>query len=152
MIEFLGANMAFKKSVAGNGILYRTDLGVGTDKLGEETDLFNRFLKDKRKIYYCGQAVVRHPVDLKRLKLGKIAQWNKALARYRFAVDERGEIDRSVTYYFGMPRYLIKNIMGTAGSLPLKIFDQREFLKAWITLSRALGRMGEIRKKYYDTR
>jgi len=28
-----------------------------------------RLIKNKKKIYYCGQAVVHHPVDLARTKL-----------------------------------------------------------------------------------
>ena len=59
----------------------------------------------------------------------------------------RGEIDRKLTCYFGVPRYLLKNIFLTALSLPLKVTNRRELLKSWIQLSRQWGRLIEIRER-----
>jgi hypothetical protein len=98
-------------------------------------------------LFYCGRAVIRHPVEVNRLKLAYIARWNRALAKYRFIVDENGKVDETLPCCFGVPRYLLREIVGTGLSLRGKIFNRREFLKAWIKLSLKLGTMSEIRKR-----
>ena len=148
MREFVGANIAFKRSIFDECGYFRTDLGAGRGVMGEDTEYFKRMIQNGKKIYYCGQAVVHHPLVLSRTRLSYIRKWNIQIAKYRFIDDEGGKIDQNLTYYFGIPRYLIKSIILTALSLPLKIFNRRSFLKAWIQLSQKIGRMAEIRKKY----
>ena len=147
MIEIVGANMAFKRTIFDDCGLFRIDLGAGQGTMGEDTELFKRFSQKTKKIYYCGEAIVQHPVDLRRLKLKSIAQWNIALAKYRFIVDENGRVDEKLVFCLGIPRYLIREVAETALSLPFKIFNRREFLKAWIKLSLKLGTISEVRKR-----
>jgi glycosyltransferase involved in cell wall biosynthesis len=149
MREFFGANIAFKRTVFEECGLFRMDLGAGRGVMGEDTEIFNRLIKNKKKIYYCGQAVVHHPVDLARTKLKYLGKWNIQIAKYRFIVDDGAQIDRTLVYCFGMPRYLIQKIILMVFALPFKIFNRREFLKAWIQLSQQWGRLTEIRKIYY---
>lgn len=147
MLEMVGANMALRRTIFDDCGLFRTDLGAGRGTMGEDTEFFKRLAQKTNKIYYCGSAVVRHPVDLRRLKLRSIARWNMALARYRFIVDENARIDGNLAACFGVPRYLIREAAETALSLPLRIFNRREFLKAWIKLSLKLGTISEIRER-----
>src|SRR3989338_913814 len=147
MIEMAGANMVFRRAIFDDCGLFRTDLGAGQGTMGEDTEFFKRIIQKTKKIYYCGDVVVRHPVDLRRLKLRSIAQWNMALARYRFIVDENGKVNEDLAYCCGVPCYLIRQVAETALSLPFKIFNRREFLKVWIKLSLKLGTISEIRKR-----
>lgn len=147
MLEMVGANMAFRRTIFNDCGLFRTDLGAGRGTMGEDTEFFKRLAQKTQKIYYCGNAVVQHPVDLRRLSLKSIARWNMALARYRFIVDEHARIDGNLKTFLGVPRYLIREVVETAFSLPLRIFNRREFLKAWIKLSLKLGTISEIRRR-----
>lgn len=147
MIEMVGANMAFRRTIFADCGLFRTDLGAGQGTMGEDTEFFKRLAQKTKKIYYCGDVVVRHPVDLRRLKLKSIAQWNMALARYRFIVDENGQVNEDLASCCGIPRYLIREVAGTGFSLLVKMFNRREFLKAWIKLALKLGTISEIKKR-----
>lgn len=147
MIEMVGANMSFRRTIFADCGPFRTDLGAGRGTMGEDTEMFQRIAPKTEKIYYCGNVIVRHPVDLRRLKLRSIAQWNISLARYRFIVDEKGKVDEGLASCFGVPCYLIRQVAGTGLSLLVKIFDRREFLKAWIRLSLKLGTISQIWKQ-----
>ncbi len=147
MIEMVGANMSFRRAIFNSCGLFRTDLGAGQGTMGEDTEMFQRIAQKTEKIYYCGNVVVRHPVDLRRLTLRSIARWNISLARYRFIVDEKGKVAEGLASCFGVPCYLIRQIVVTGLSLLAKISDRREFLKAWIKLSLKLGTIYEIRKR-----
>lgn len=147
MFEFVGANQAFRREVFLDCGLYRTDIGPGHMTNGEDTEFVKRVINAGKRLFYCGKALIWHPVDPKRMNLKYIAQWNMALARYRFIVDENGQVDGNLASYFGVPRYLIREVAETALSLPFKIFNRREFLKAWIKLSLKLGTISEIRER-----
>lgn len=149
MIEFFGANMAFKRSVIQDKNLFRTDLGVGTGKLGEDTELFNRFLQNKKKIYYCGKALVWHPVELERTTLAYIARWNIALGRYRAIISENKTVTDDLVCYFGVPRYLVREMLRNAFGLAANILDKKEFLKHWISLFLDWGRAIEFKKAHH---
>lgn len=147
MLEMVGANMAFRRTIFDLCGLFRTDLGAGQGTMGEDTEFFKRIAQKTKKNYYCGNAVIRHPVDLRRLRLKSIARWNMALAKYRFINDENGRVDENLASCFRVSRYLIREAAEAALSLPFKIFNRREFLKAWIKLSLKLGTISEIRKR-----
>lgn len=147
MIEMVGANMAFRRTIFDDCGLFRTDLGAGQGTMGEDTEFFRRLAQKTKKIYYCGDAIVQHPVDPRRLKLKYIAQWNMALTRYRFIIDEKGQVGENLASCCGIPRYLIREVAETALSLSFKIFNRREFLRAWIKLSLKLGTISEMRKR-----
>ena len=148
MIEFLGANYSFKREVFNDCGLFRTDVGPGISYVGEDTEFVNRAYKAGKNLYYCGKALVRHPTNIQRMKLKYIAKWSLGLGKYRFIVDEKGIIDENLVCYFGIPRYLIREIIMTALSLSIKLFNKREFLKSWKVLFINLGRTIEMRKVY----
>jgi len=148
MTEFLGANFAFKRTLFEECGNIRTDIGPGKGTLGEDTELINRFLKAGKKLYYCGKAVVWHPVEENRMNLKYIGAWNFGLGRYRFIVDEKEKIDRTLVYWFGIPRYLLFLMLRETLSLVLNIFNKRKLLLNWIDLSRNWGKASEIKRVY----
>ena len=150
MYEFLGANYAFRKAMFEECGVFRTDLGTGKPPLGEDTEFISRLQKHNKKLYYCGKALVWHPVDLKRTRLSFITKWNVALGRYRVITNERKTITPDLVYYFGVPRYLIRDMLQNGLALVLNIFNKREFLKRWIMLSRNWGRVIEFKKTYLN--
>ena len=82
MDPFIGSNYAFKRKVFNDCGLFRVDLGPGARAMGEDTELIERLSAKGYSLYYCGAAVVRHPVDLGRLRLDYIAKWHMALGRF----------------------------------------------------------------------
>ena len=148
MYEFLGANYAFKKLLFTECGYLRTEIGPGAGTLGEDTELVNRFVKAGKKLYYCGKAVVWHPVENSRMNLQYIGKWNAGLGRYRFIADEQKKIDLSLVYWSGIPRYLILKMIRNLVRAAVHIFNKREFLLAWIDLCRNWGKAAEIRKIY----
>jgi len=148
MVELVGASMAFRKELFEKHGYFRTDIGVGKGTMGDETEFFKRLQGHGCRIYYCGKAVVVHPVGINRLKLKYIARWNMQLGRYRFIVDEKSLVDKKLACYFGVPRYLITEMLGHGILLIPNIFSRRNFLKEWKNLTVKLGRASAMRQKY----
>lgn len=148
MVEPLGANLAVRKSVFDECGLLRTDLGVGSGYLGEDTELINRIERSGKSLYYCGAALVWHPVELKRTTMKYIGQWNIALGRYRVLMEkDRINLDVLPTYK-GVPRYLVRIMTKTWIQMLLSFASKREFLKCWISLSQDRGRAMEYRRLF----
>ena len=145
MYEFLGANFAFKRTVFKDCGMFRTDIGPGKGKFGDDTELINRFLKAGKKLYYCGSATVWHPVENNRMSLFYIGKWFYGLGKYRIIVDQQGH-PKNVASFFNVPRYLIRRILINAGLLFLNIFNQRNFLKSYIEIFIDLGRASELKR------
>jgi len=147
MIPFFGANMAFKKEVFNTCGLFKTDLGVGQGKIGEETEFFRRLEKVSNNLYYCGNALIWHKVDTKRMSLRYIAKWWISSGRYTVATDYN-KPDYNITFCFGFPRYLIREIITDIFLLPIVFFKKRQLLKIWRKLFWNIGRILEYRKNY----
>lgn len=145
MVEAVGANMAFRAEAFRRYGLFRTDLGVGQGIMGEDTEFFKRLQQGQSKLYYCGSALVWHPVDKNRMSLGYISKWNKALGKYRFMADESGKIDPQLKCLFGIPRYLLRSIIQDAFAVVLTSFDRNKLLPIWIRMWRDVGRAEAIR-------
>lgn len=148
MIEFFGANMAVRREVFQKIGHFRTELGVGQGTMGDETEMFQRLKKNGCKIYYCGKAVVWHPVDPHRLSLKYLAKWDIGLGKYRFLVDENGVVDEKLPRLFGVPRYLIREMLGHCLRLTALCFSRKKFLKEWRELTIKLGRAIAMRDKF----
>lgn len=148
MFEFLGANYAFRREMFAECGDFRADLGTGRPPLGEDTEFVNRLEMRNKKLYYCGSALVWHPVDLRRAKLNFIAKWNVALGRYRAVTADNETVTSDLVYYFGVPRYLMREMLQNGLALVFHIFNKREFLKRWILLSLDWGRAIEFRRAY----
>lgn len=146
--EFLGANYAFKRQVFEECGMFRTDIGPGKGTLGDDTEFVGRALKAGKKLYYCGEALVWHPVDVKRTTLIYIAQWNIALGRYRVIVDDQEKINPNLVYWFGIPRHLIGRILKSILATGASILNTKKFIILWVELSRDLGKAMQIRDLY----
>jgi len=146
--EFLGANYAFKRQVFEECGMFRTDIGPGKGTFGDDTEFVGRALKTGKKLYYCGEALVWHPVDIKRTTLKYIAQWNIALGRYRVIVDDQRQINPNLVYWFGYPRYLIGRILRDIIAAGASLFNKKKFIISWVELSRNLGKAMQTRDIY----
>jgi glycosyltransferase involved in cell wall biosynthesis len=151
MYEFLGANVAFKKSVFAEVGNFRTDLGPGQTLMGEDTEIVARLIKARKKLYYCGTALVWHPVDSKRMSLFYIAKWNMGLGYCRVITDQASR-PIGLKYLFGYPRYLIKIIIKQIGLLCLHVQNKREFLSIWIDLFVNIGKARQLRRYHLQKR
>ena len=146
MYEFIGANFAFRKRVLEDCGLFNEAIGVGRGIENEDKELCGRLIRAGKSLVYCGQALVRHPVDPQRMSLIYIAKWNIRLGRHRFAFDEKGQLEKGLVCYFGVPRYLIKEILLSVFKAGAGIFNKRLFLAHWMRLFIDIGRAQEIRK------
>ena len=147
MLPFLGANIAFRNEVFQACGLFRPDLGPGTGIMGDDTEFFRRVLSKGKKAVYCGQAVVWHPVDVTRMSLKYIAKWNISSGRYWPLIDNKEQKENEVVFRFlGVPRYLIRQLVVLAGSLPFYVLNQRNFLKHWSELFLLWGRIVQYRR------
>lgn len=144
MDPFIGSNYAFKRKVFDDCGLFRVDLGPGTSAMGEDTELIDRLVNKGKSLYYCGAAVVRHPVDLGRLRLKYIAQWHMALGRFA-ARKEAGAGEQKFVYYFGIPRYLLKGFLKDVFLLIPSAFNKLYFYNRLRGLFRKAGMISEYR-------
>ncbi len=148
MYEFFGANYAFKRVIFDECGFFREDIGPGAGTYGDDTEFVCRLEKMGKDLRYCGEALVWHPSDITRMNLRYIGRWNFQLGRYRFIVVDEGKLNRDLIYYFGIPRCLIREIIGDGLFLMTQIFHRRGFLKGWIKLFIKLGKASEMRRRY----
>jgi len=144
MEPFVGANMAFRRKCFNEFGLFNTKLGPGTGSLGGDTEFFNR-LTNAKKLYYCGEALVWHPVDKERANLKYIARWCIAEGRYLATVEYK-KVSNKAIYYWRIPRYLIRDVAEDfIFLLTYLLFNKRKFLKQWKTLFYTVGRIVEYK-------
>jgi glycosyltransferase involved in cell wall biosynthesis len=141
---FIGANLAFKREVFQEAGFFRTDLGVGTNTVGEDTEFIERVLSRGKTLFYCGKAVVWHPFDPKRLTLKHMALWNISLGKYACRME--AEKKTSMICYFGIPRYLFRGIVQDFMWLFGLCWSKPKFFIAWRNLFRKVGMLQE----YYE--
>lgn len=146
--EFIGANFALKKELFEEVGMFRADLGPGTGTMGEDTEFIKRLTKKNKIFYYCGKAVVWHPVDLKRTNLRYIARWNIAFGRYGILVSWEELLNKKLRYYFGIPRYLIREIIKNGLALCAAAFNKNKFLRKWSSFFIRIGWAIQIRQLY----
>lgn len=152
MFEFVGANCAFKRSLFSKHGLLSVDLGPGSGVMGDDTEIVKRFVKAGSGLYYCGKAVVWHPVDIGRMNLKYIGLWNMGLGRFRVIVDEKDKIDQRCVRWFGIPRWLYREMLRNILSAMGHVLNRRRFLMAWIDLWRNVGRARELKEAYVHQR
>ena len=145
-LEFLGANFSCKRDVFDKIGLFRTDIGPGKAVMGDDTEFINRMVKAGMTLYYCGQSFVWHPVPSERITLVYIARWNMMVGRYRFMIDDKGELKKNVVCWFGVPRYLINSIISQTARTIFFIFDRKKFIVSWSQLFIEWGKVLAIRK------
>ncbi len=145
MKPIVGANMAFKRECFDFNGLFRTDLGPGKGTMGDDTEFVSRLENANLPLHYNGNALVWHKVDRKRMNLRYIAKWSIACGRFWALKDERN-LERGLICYFGVPRYLIKEIATDAVSLISKLLNKRALLKKYTTLFLKIGMILEYKR------
>jgi len=130
MMPFVGSNMALKRRLYVGEDLFKNEVGLGTGRRGEDTELFRQLRAAHKKILYCGKVLVWHPVDRKKMTLRYIAQWHVSHGRY-FTIREITQKGEGFLCHGKMFCYLgidsIRRILG----LMFGAFHQRVFLKHW---------------------
>ncbi len=144
MGPFIGSNYAFKRQVFDECGLFRVDLGPGAPAMGEDTEMVDRVANKGKILYYCGAALIRHPVDLGRLRLKYIAKWHTALGRFA-ARKEMKSTNTHFVCYFGVPRYLLKGFLKDALLLIPSAFNKLYFYNRLRGLFRKAGMISEYR-------
>ena len=79
---FIGANMSLSAECFQSLGPFRTDLGHGTGRLGEDTEYFNRLHEANRSIWYNGRSHVVHVNAAKRFTFGYMVRWQWAKLRF----------------------------------------------------------------------
>lgn len=143
MEQFIGANYAFRRDIFAQCGVFRTDFKFDGLAVGEDREFVRRLIKEKKVLYYCGRALIWHPVDLKRLRLGHVIRWHMALGRCA-AINEYEE-GRPLVYCLGIPRYLIKGIIGDFLYMLVNLFHRMAFWNYFRGFFRKLGMIQEYR-------
>ncbi len=151
--RFISANFAFRKELFESCGLFREDLIFNNRiHIGEDTEIVERFMKQQKKLFYCGTALVQHPVYLNRLTLKHAARWNTALGGYA-ALREKEEGAQGLPLWGAVPRYLWKELVKNALRFVPGSFDAlgrydacRRFFRTWgmIQEYRRMGKAGQI--------
>ena len=144
MHEFIGANIAFKREMFDEVGMFREDITY----VGEDREFIRRLLKHNKELYYCGKAVIHHPVDLKRLNLRHVAKWNILLGRHS-AIREYESQEERLVYWFGVPRYLLCGIVFDIIGLLPAVFHKPVLYNRWRALFRKIGMVQGYRTKAY---
>ncbi|MBF0511927.1 MAG: glycosyltransferase family 2 protein [Candidatus Omnitrophica bacterium] len=143
--RFIGANFAFRKQVLMECGTFREDLKYdGRISMGEDTEIVERMMKKNKVIYYCGSALVHHPVYIKRLTLRYAARWNMAFGR--FSARQEQEENKHFIYWWGVPRYLWKGLIVDFLKLCTRVFHRPALYDACRGFFRKLGMVLEYRK------
>ncbi len=106
-----------------------------------------RLKRNTKNLYYCGKALAWHKADRERMKYGYIAKWSFNCGRYG-ARKDYSKNNNGFVCYFGIPRYLFKEITKDLFSLIVNLHKQREFIKAWKKIFMKLGGIWEYIRFY----
>lgn len=142
--RFIGSNWAFKSKIFKECGMFNPDLGPGMPVMGEDEDFDARLRHMGKKLYYCPQMLIHHPVDLDRLSLKNAADWHLKLGRYQ-AYKQLHHQGEHFIYYFGVPRYILKNVM--INFLKVLVFWENPlaFWNAYRNLFSSIGMFQEYR-------
>lgn len=146
---FIGANCAFKKYIFDECGVFRLDLSPGRAPVGEDLEYFQRLIDNGKSLFYCGQALMWHPVNLSRMKFKNLAHWHKELGRYSARREHERE-NKGFVYWFGVPRYLIKGAVKDLILLLISVCNRRLFFNSTRAFFRKYGMIQEYRVIYKE--
>ena len=139
---FIGANMHFRKSIFNECGMFRVDLGSGTGSKGSETEFFERLRSHNLDIYYSGRVALLHKSEAERMNLRFLARWYVHLGRFA-ARKNFGEKKEGSVRYFGIPRYLFKDIICYFFLTMFSFLNEQKFLKHFGSFFENIGMFGE---------
>jgi glucosyl-dolichyl phosphate glucuronosyltransferase len=143
MRQFVGCNMAIKKSILRECGGFRVDMGPGQGFIGEDTELIDRIYKINKSLYYCGRAQIWHPLSAERANFKYMANWFIQIGRFRVRAGTFAK--EPLVYWGGVPRYLFRAIFHDMLNMLLHAFDCREFLRHFALFFIKLGGIKEYR-------
>jgi len=147
---FIGCNFAFHREVFNECGNFRTDIRFkGRLALGEDTEFIQRLINKGKVLYYCGRALIHHPVDNHRLTLRHCARWNKALGQFT-ARNEHDNHKNHYVYCYGVPRYLFKGIIIDFFKIIISFYDRLSLHLAFRSFFRKMGMIAEYRLIYKE--
>ncbi len=142
MVPFVGANMAIRRELWDGRKLFVCELGVGTGRVGEDTELFRRLKDEDKRILYCGKALVWHPVGERRMTLGYIARWHMAHGRYCTVMEIKRK-GPGIVCHLKMFCYLALDSVRRILGLVFIISKWRAFLRHWSVFFNNIGMAAE---------
>ncbi len=146
----VGANMAFHKSAFDRYGRFRTDLGpVGRKPVhGEDWDFCQRLLTARERLLYVPTAIVKHPIDGKRISKSYYRWYYFWFGVRSVRCDETCE--RAVCYC-GVPRYLFRK-WGQETLRWLVAVDPRRRFYYELQSYKALGVIWEFWRQWRDVK
>lgn len=141
----VGANMAYRRTAFERYGLLREDMGPPPQLFpGADTEFSYRVRKHGERIVYVPDAIVRHPVDPRRLQRRYALRWAYQIGRGRARFHRRAERVREVA---GVPLYLVRLLAGDlvslmAGTLTAKAPDR------FMRLIEVAMRLGSLREHH----
>lgn len=146
MREFIGANIAFRKSVLDECGGFRTDFGPGQGLSGEDTEIVQRLHQRNKRLYYCGRVLIWHPVEKNRTSLRYLAGRFIQVGRFRVRT---GTFDKGpLVCWGGVPRYLFRAMPSEAVQMLLNFYDKEKFLWFFTQFFIRAGAVREYRSLY----
>ncbi len=138
-----GANMFFRKRAVEENGFFRLDLGPKGKKLeaAEDTEYCWRMLQSGKKFMYIADALIYHQVEPEKLTKDYLTRWRYYCAR---SVVRYKGLPENTTYYFNVPRYLIKQLLECFIRWNLSINSKRRFYQKL----RFCWTLGEIVESY----
>ena len=106
-----GANMAVRRTAFEKYGRFREDLGPNPDSRmysGEDTEFWLRLIHGGEKLIYAPKVLVYHPVEEKRKKQNYFLSWYFNYGRAMTRIEQNPE---GAIYYFGVPRYLFRQLL-----------------------------------------
>ncbi len=138
-----GANMFFRRRAIEENGFFRLDLGPKGKNLGaaEDTEYCSRMLQSGKKFMYIADALIYHQVEPEKLTKDYLTRWRYYCAR---SVVRCKGLPENTTYYFNVPRYLIKQLLECFIRWNLSINSKRRFYQKL----RFCWTLGEIVESY----
>jgi glycosyltransferase involved in cell wall biosynthesis len=146
----VGANMAFRRVVFERHGGFREDLGPVPGALirGEDSEMARRAMKGGERIVYSPRALVYHPVETSRATRSYFRRWYRDFGRTRARWEGR---PFSRVYWFGVPRYMFRQLAESAGRAMSRAFGPNGFY--WeLQMHELMGQMFEYCRMRHEQR
>ena len=139
-----GNNMAFRRDALERHGTFRTDLGPGSGGIigGEDTELGQRMMRAGETLFYQPAATVHHRVEADRAQKRYFRSWYFKAGKMWMRMQP---VPPDATFYFGVPRYLFRELAGHA-MRSLVTRDPSERFRQQLSACWAAGRVAEVRR------
>ena len=139
----IGANMAVHSDVFDEFGAFRTDIGPTSGELMrcEDTEIFQRLISSGEPVYYSPEMIIDHPVEEFRMTREYFLKYYFAYGRSRTRISGV----EPVTLFFGVPRYMLRQVLSQICRWLSTISVSERFLRK-LELAEQLGVIFESRR------